>query len=243
MAMTGYAGAITGVDRNIGRMIEALRASGQLDNTLILFLSDNGACAKDFTREDTWEQCKKPWDPSSFWAFGPGWAHFSDTPFSGFKEDMYEGGVASPLIVHWPARLKQTGGFERRRSHIVDILPTCLAAAGAAYPTRYADARIATARGIDLVPTFTGAPFIAQNEYKYHLGYKHALVQWPWKVVCDRDGNWALHDLSRDRGETFDLRTQLPDRFLQMRERLREWGGVLDAAKTDQRFQLFRDGR
>ena len=104
--MSVFAAMVDRVDQNIGRLVDDLKANGELDNTLILFCSDNGACPFERTRRADLE----PWDPKSCWCYDPGWAHVGNTPFRHYKQNQHEGGIRSPLIVHWPKGLKAKAG-------------------------------------------------------------------------------------------------------------------------------------
>jgi arylsulfatase len=244
MAMAGFAGSITGLDRQLARVVQELETQGLLENTLILFLSDNGACDRNFTREETRKNLTPPWDPESFWACGPEWAHLSNTPFRRYKNDVHEGGAASPLVVHWPAAIPENlqGGFIRGRSHIVDILSTCLDAADVAYPNTFAGQQVGEPRGVSFLPALRGEPWIAKNEHWYAKGLSQALVQWPWKIVTPEGGGlFSLYNLETDRAETLDLKHQMPQLFYQMRSRYHEIDQKLNQSATDKNFVKFRD--
>jgi len=149
--MAVYAAQIECLDRGVGRVVAKLRDLGQLDNTLILFLSDNGGCSEDITGQDRWLEDdipKKtadgrpirignnpsvvPGPPDTFASYGIEWANLSNTPFRLFKSWVHEGGMSTPLIAHWPAVIKSPG-FVRAPGHLIDLMPTCLELAGADY--------------------------------------------------------------------------------------------------------------
>jgi arylsulfatase len=243
MAMAGFAGSITGFDRQLARVIDELEDQQLLDNTLILFLSDNGACDRNFTREQTREDLVPPWDPESFWACGPEWAHLSNTPFRRYKNDVHEGGVASPFIVHWPAGISEevTGGFIRGRTHIVDILSTCLDAADVSYPDTFAGEEVGEPRGSTILPALRNEPWLPQTEHWFAKGLSQALVQYPWKIVTPEGGGvFSLYNLEQDRAELIDLKDQMPQLFFQMRSRFNEVDQTLDQMGTGREFVNFR---
>ena len=242
LAMAGYAGSITGLDRQLARVFETLETKGLMDNTLIIFLSDNGACALNFTREETRSNLTPPWEPESFWACGPEWAHLSNTPFRLYKGDMHEGGIASPMIVHWPAGIAVApGSFVRERTHIVDILATCLDAADAAYPEAWAGADIAPHRGVSLLRPVREEPWIAKGEYWNGLYSSNGFVRWPWKLSRSPDEDFSLYNLKLDRAETMDLKERYPETFFDLRQRFIEVDSALSAAETDRNFSRFKD--
>jgi arylsulfatase len=214
-----------------------------MENTLIVFLSDNGACALDFTREETRENMIPPWDPQSFWACGPEWAHLSNTPFRLYKSDMHEGGIASPLIVHWPAGITgiDPGAFVRERTHIVDLLATFLDAADAAYPARWDGAEIAPHRGVSLLPPLDGRPWIVPVERWNGLYGSNGFTRWPWKLSRSADETFALYNLEDDRCETVDLKNHRPEDFLRLRRRFTEFDAELESGRTERNFNKFKD--
>ena len=155
--MAVYAGMVTGMDRNIGRLVDDLRRHREIENTLILFLSDNGACAEWEPFGFDLQPVARPQPgtginvgtpgapnvlhrgvalaemggPGSLFSYGSGWANASNTPFRFYKHYDHEGGISTPLIVHWPAGTKRRGEFERRVGHVIDLMATCAEAAGA----------------------------------------------------------------------------------------------------------------
>ena len=120
------------VDQEIGRLVADIEAKGELDNTLILFFSDNGACPYD--RNNT-HMDRPPYEPDTKWTDSTGWAWARNTPFRFYKQNQFEGGIATPAIVHWPAGLKtKPGSIDHSPAHLVDVLPTLAELAGAKIP-------------------------------------------------------------------------------------------------------------
>ena len=138
LVMATFAAMIDRVDQNIGRLVRHLRSEQILDNTLFLFLSDNGACPFQRTSPATLEKNLMPWDPASYWTYDKGWAHACNTPFREYKRNQHEGGISTPLIAHWPRGIKQPGTLTSQPGHLVNIMATCLELAGVEYPQTFA---------------------------------------------------------------------------------------------------------
>ena len=161
--MAVYAAMIDRMDQNIGRVLADLRSHGELDNTLVIFLSDNGACAEwDPNGFDgssgphnvlhTGDDLKKIGGPESYVSYGSGWANACNTPWRLYKHYDYEGGIAAPCIVRWPAAVKRPGGFNTTPSDIIDFMPTILEVTGASYPQNFQDHAILPMAGRTLLP-------------------------------------------------------------------------------------------
>ncbi|MGF1579110.1 MAG: arylsulfatase [Gemmataceae bacterium] len=209
--MAVYAAMVERMDQGIGRIIETLRKGKKLDNTLILFLSDNGGCAEyavcGFTRGQNLS-IEAVGGILSFVSYGGGWANASNTPFRWFKHDTYEGGVATPLIVHWPAGIpeKSNGAFRRQVGHIIDIMPTLVEVAKAKYPKTYSGQTITPMEGVSLVPAFGDEELRRKdNLYWEHHGNR-AAFDGRWKLVARGEkAKWELYDLKADRCETTNV--------------------------------------
>lgn len=236
LKMAAYAAQVTGMDRAIGRVLEAVRRSGEQENTLIMFLSDNGASAERVAREND----IPPDRPGSFMAYHMPWAHLSGTPFRMYKHWVHEGGIATPLIVSWPARVAEPGSLTGERGHVIDIMATALDAAGASYPRYYRDQTVLPLEGKTLLPVLTTGSRPGHDAlYWEHEGHR-ALREGQWKLVSThptddwlyerwgfpRDGfsgEWELYDLSVDPFEQRDLAREHPDRVRAMSGRWSEW--------------------
>ena len=153
LAMAVYAALVESMDRAIGRILGAIRGMGVEDNTLVLFLSDNGGCAEAIDRGKPGAPAGTP---ESFKSCGLPWAQASNTPFRLYKHWVHEGGIATPLIVYWPAVMRQANRVTHQVGHIIDILPTCLEAAGVEYPTSFQEHTILPAEGNSLLPVLRG---------------------------------------------------------------------------------------
>lgn len=204
--MEVYAAMVDRMDQNIGRLVARLEQAGALENTLILFLSDNGgasAAGVPFLHE-RYDANAPVGTPRSFDAYGPGWANLSNTPFRLYKAQVHEGGIASPFIAHWPARIAQ-GRTEHTVGHIVDLLPTCLEAAGVQFPEAVHGRPVVPPAGISLMPVFAGKPLLRATPLSWeHLGNR-AVLDGPWKLVQLHGGPWELYNLEADRTESHNL--------------------------------------
>ncbi|MBI1355497.1 MAG: sulfatase-like hydrolase/transferase [Acidobacteria bacterium] len=223
--MAVYAAQVEEMDRGVGRVVSLLEESGAIDNTLILFLSDNGGDSAGgplgFRRSDRGDATAPIGSPDSYASFGAAWAHVANTPFRGYKGETYEGGVATPLIVHWPAGISERGGLRRQVGHVIDLLPTLLDAAGAAYPAERNGKPTLPLDGRSLVPTFQNRLMEREPLFWEHMGAR-AVRDGRWKLVSRPKGDWELYDLDSDRAESKDL---APERS----ELVRKLSSVYDA--------------
>ncbi|MCA8995076.1 MAG: arylsulfatase, partial [Planctomycetaceae bacterium] len=156
LMMATFAAMVDRVDQNLGRLVAELKALGEFDNTLILFLSDNGACPFQRTKPETVKNNLMPWDPNSYWTYDKGWAHACNTPFREYKQNQHEGGISTPLIAHWPNGIAKPGDITAQPGHLVDFMPTFLELAAGTYPETFADHPVGKARGLSLVPILKG---------------------------------------------------------------------------------------
>jgi arylsulfatase A-like enzyme len=211
--MAVYAAQVHCMDTDIGRLIAALTSLGKFDNTLILFLSDNGACSEPWTDlgGGKFSNINNPriMGPVSY---GQGWANASNTPFRRFKSDSYEGGISTPLIVHWPDVIKKEAGeMTSAPGYLIDIMPTLLEVAGATYPTERSGEWIYPLEGKSLVSVFeTGTRVPAKFMYWEHQN-EGAIRHGDWKAVfLEHTNNWELYNLAHDRTEQHDLAATHP---------------------------------
>ena len=219
--MAVYAAMIDRMDQNIGRILEYLKASESLDNTLILFLSDNGACAEIpnwATNNDLVVDPNAPLGSRySFVSTGPAWANASNTPLRYFKQYNHEGGVSTPLIAHWPAGIPEKNKWVDHRGHVMDIMPTCLDLAGVKYPREFEGREITSSDGISLLPLLQGQENL-QHETIYfeHVG-NCGMIQGDWKLSMHKKiKSWELYNLTEDRCEMNDLAVVHPQILSQM---------------------------
>jgi len=230
--MEVYAAQVDRMDQGIGRIVDAVRARGELDNTLILFLADNGGCAeeiapgwapfivsqvgREFTRDGRRVQVDN--DPSvmpggeeTYQSCGLPWANVQNTPFRLYKHWVHEGGISTPLIAHWPARIHRGLGQRSQPGQLPDIMATCLDVAGADCPKERNGVPVPPCEGFSLVPIFDGDD---DNDREF-LFWEHegnsAVRKDDWKLVRKHPGDWELYDLYKDRSELFDLADEHPD--------------------------------
>ncbi len=227
--MAIHAAMVDRMDREIGRVLAQLDATGHRDDTLILFASDNGASAEQLIRGDGHDPAAPLGSAQTFLGLGPGWSTAANTPFRLHKSWVHEGGIATPFIASWPAGIAARGEFRPTPAHLVDVLPTLLDLAGIVPPTtRNGESRPPLA-GRSLVPAF-GADVRVERDFLYfkHVGHR-ALRVGDWKLVAVKDGPWELYDLGHDRVELHDLAAAHPDK---VRELAAIW------ARHDEEFRL-----
>ncbi len=210
--MAIHAAMIDCMDRQIGRVLDQLRKMNAIDNTVIFFLSDNGASAEIMVRGDGHD----PAAPMGSWAshlcLGPGWSTTCNTPFRYHKTWTHEGGTATPLIVHWPAGIDARGELRSQAGHVIDIWPTVLELA----QTVDQDGDGPNRPGQSLVPAFSGETHFARTLWWSHEGNR-ALRKGDWKIsAAGEHGDWELYRLSEDRTETNNLATAYPDKLAEL---------------------------
>jgi arylsulfatase A-like enzyme len=208
LRMSIYAAQVTRMDHNIGRLIEKLNQLGLADNTLILFLSDNGGAAEDPHRG-------KPdatlGGRDSFWGYARPWATVSNTPWRNHKVTAYEGGISTPAIAHWAAGIPKSahGQIVRETAHLLDIMPTLLELTAATYPAT--DTR--RLEGQSILPMIRGQAGQADRIFCWEHEGNRAIRKGKWKLVTlgDSKAGWELYDIDADRSETHNLAEKHPD--------------------------------
>lgn len=231
--MAVYSAQVASIDRGAGRILDALRRSGELENTLVLFASDNGAAPDGGLRPSTgalggkqgaaWRLDGKsmragsgpdnmPGPPDTFAAYGLAWALTSNTPFRSTKLSGYEGGIRTPLIAHWPAGIAARGKVVDDVGHFIDLMPTLLELAGAAYPSEFDGRKPLPLDGRSLAPVFRGQAPRARDFLAWRVPQHRALRSGDWKIISGGEGApWELYDLAHDGTETADLAAKHPD--------------------------------
>jgi arylsulfatase A-like enzyme len=231
--MEAYAAQVDRMDQGIGRILSALEDGSHLGNTLVIFLSDNGASDETLPLGKM-EQFKKrsdivrlrardgrevrigndpsimPGTEDTYASYGRAWANLSNTPFRYYKRWVHEGGIATPFIVHWPDGGLPPGRIVHAPAQLTDVLPTILDATGAGYPTRYNGHEILPYEGDSLLPVLRGGPAPDHGLYWEHTG-NAAIRGGTWKLVRDWPLPWEVYDLSRDRSEIHDLADEHPE--------------------------------
>ena len=212
LKMAVYAAQVDRMDQGVGRIVAELEERGELDNTLIMFLSDNGGCHEGgLLGFDNRKNGLPPGGVDSYMSYGRSWANASNTPFRRFKHWTHEGGIATPLVAHWPAAIGDRGGITSEVGHVVDTMATCLDAAGADYPTEHDGHQVIPLEGRSLLPTFRGE----QRESHPALFWEHegnrAARTGRWKLVSEHPDSWELYDMREDRTELNNLAAENPD--------------------------------
>ena len=232
--MATYAATVDIMDQAVGRVVEHLKATKQFDNTLIFFLSDNGACAEwdpfGFDKLDspqnilhTGDDLKKIGAPGSYVSYGSGWANASNAPWRLYKHYAHEGGIRTPLIVHWPAGLKTApGAHTGQPGDISDFMPTLLELCGANYPEEHNGFAIHPYQGVSLVPIFDGGELAPRALFMEHEGNR-MVREGDWKLVALYEKPWELYNLADDPTEMHDLVAREPARVQQMESDWENW--------------------
>ena len=244
--MEVYAAMVDQMDQGIGRIVEAIKNRGDLNNTLIFYLQDNGGCAENGGRGDKpFPRPKKPtFKPipddvihyfnstpkqtrdgypvrrgrvmpgpeDTYIGYGRNWANVSNTPFREYKHWVHEGGVATPLVVHWPDGIAVKNKLRKEPSHLIDLMATCIDVSGAKYPKEFRGKTIKPLEGKSLIKIFKEDAIDRQAIYWEHEGNR-AIRVGDWKLVAKgRNGKWELYDLKNDRVEMNDLSNKHPEK-------------------------------
>lgn len=208
LRMAVYAAMIDRMDQGIGGVLSALKRSGADDNTLVLFLSDNGGCHEPVEKRKLHTDGKLPGERGSFLGYQRPWANASNTPFRMFKHWVHEGGIATPLIARWPSRVVKGGSLTHQVGHVIDMMATCCECAGVSYPQTFGGRELVPMEGRSLIDVLDGKTRASHDAiYWEHEGNK-AIRQGAWKLVAAKDKNWELYNLEADRTELHDLVTE-----------------------------------
>ncbi|WZO98158.1 arylsulfatase [Isosphaeraceae bacterium EP7] len=217
LKMAIHAAMVDRLDREVGRVITQLETMGVLDDTLILFASDNGASAEQIIRGDEHDQAAPPGSARTYLSLGPGWSTAANTPFRLHKSWNHEGGIATPLIAHWPSRIKDRGKVRTSPGHLVDIVPTILELAGVAPPERWSGEPRPLLPGRSLVPALDGDAIVSREFLYFRHEKNRGLRAGDWKIVgAGENSPWELYDLSVDRSETTNLAAQRPEKLQEL---------------------------
>jgi arylsulfatase len=236
--MAVYAAMVEHVDRGIGRICQDLEKHGELARTLILFLSDNGACyewgpfgfddesRKGLTALHTGAELDRIGQVESYQSYGSGWANLCNTPLRLYKHFCHEGGISSPLIVHWPAGFPGRDDWVRDPAHIMDIAPTVLEAAGVSYPADRKGQAITPVEGRSLAPAFAGAT-LSERAIAFEHQEARALRRGDWKIAWGKrmtnEPAWELYNLKTDRSEQHNLAREQPEQVAKLAEEWLAW--------------------
>ena len=263
--MEVYAAMIDNMDQGIGRILDEIKRQGELDNTLVMFLQDNGGCAEGFGRytpRNPYRTDYKPlgkdglqtkiWPPmqtrdgravrvgpgvmagseDTFIGYGRGWANVSNTPFREYKHWVHEGGISTPLIVHWPAGVEsdREGSLERQPGHLIDIMATCVDVADVNQFEQFSGGNMTPLEGVSLRPAFSGQSLNRKDALYFEHHLNCAIRDGDWKLVRKgqtgkpaRLGNWELYNMRTDRTELHNLASQQPERVEQLAAKWESW--------------------
>jgi arylsulfatase len=253
LKMALYAAVMDNLDRGIGTVIGALESKGQLNNTLIIFLSDNGGCHEDpVPPEAPWvvhPTDGRPGSPRSFPAYAIPWANVSNTPFSYFKSFVHEGGIATPFIVRYPPMIPAGAVNNNTAGHIMDILPTLLDFTGIVYPSEIADRQITLASGISLLPSWRGEPQNRNTPVFWEHQFNRAVRHDNWKLVSaykilEKPGiynKWELYNLAEDPTEQTDLVGTYPDKADSLKAMYNAWAAETQVLGPKAMQQLMKN--
>lgn len=244
--MAIYAAQIDCMDQGIGRIIQTLKNNNQLDNTMILFVSDNGGCLEPISRGKSKETVDLG-SEKSFESYGKPWANVSNTPFKNYKKWEHEGGISTPLIVHWPRGIKTKGELRTQVGHVIDFLPTFLEVSNATYPKEYNGNKIIPLEGNSLVPSFNQNTYKSRTIFFEHTG-SQGLRDGNWKLVSlstekyPYHKKWELYNLKEDRSETNDLALKYPNKVIELSTKWEAWAKranvlPLDGRSWDQKIK------
>jgi arylsulfatase len=218
--MATYAACVWHMDKEIGVLVDALKKRGVLDNTLILFMSDNGGNAESGLNG---KNNGDPTQANSSWFCGESWANLENTPFRRYKHFNHEGGIATPLIAHWPAGIKDKNQFRTQPGHLVDIMATVVDVSGATYPKEFNGHAIQPMEGRSLKPAFANQSIEREAIFWEHEGNAAVRVS-DWKLVRKgAQGAWELYDLKTDRTELHDLAAAQPERAKELAAKWQAW--------------------
>lgn len=212
--MAVYAAMIDRMDQNIGRLINKLKSNGQYENTMIVFISDNGACAETVNTKLLSDPEKKIGERGSYHIYGESWANASNTPFKKYKHYMHEGGVVTPCIIQWPAKIKPSKGYSDGTGHVIDLMPTAMELSGAKSPNM-------AGKSLSYLWSKGKAP---ERTYCWEHEGNQAIRKGNWKLVKEfQETYWSLYNLSTDPTEMNDLSGVEAARAKAMLDEYKNW--------------------
>lgn len=218
--MAVYAACVYHMDKSIGDLVDGLKKRAVLDNTLILFMSDNGGNAE---AGPNGRSNGEPTMADSNWFCGESWAYVQNTPFRLYKHYNHEGGIASPLVVHWPAGINAKNELRSQPSHLIDIMATCVDVGGAEYPKQHNGHSITPLEGRSLRPAFENKSITRDALFWEHEGNAAVRVGDMKLVRQKAKGPWELYDLKSDRTEQHNLAEQQPGQVNALSEKWNAW--------------------
>ncbi|WP_036745288.1 arylsulfatase [Paenibacillus sp. UNC451MF] len=264
--MEVYAAQIDRMDQGIGRIVQALEETGQMDNTVIIFLSDNGACAEDIPPNVRGEDLANelliaklktrkgedvvfgnhphimPGPENTYQSYGKAWANLSNAPFRLYKHWVHEGGIATPFIIHWPKGIQEKGAIRHTPAQLPDVMATILDITGAHYPNSYKGNDILPLEGQSMVPIFTEDKWDRKPLFFEHEG-NACIREGKWKLVCNYPEPWELFDMEEDRTEMHNLAARHPELVKEMSRKYEEWAERSRVVPRDKILELMKQNR
>ncbi|MDA7878180.1 arylsulfatase [bacterium] len=219
--MTTLAAMIDRVDQEVGRLVDDLKANNEFDNTMILFVSDNGACPYDRKAPilDV-----EPTNGDIALPDSTGWSWARNTPFRFYKQNQFEGGISTPAIVHWPIGLKTSpGSITDEPAHLIDVMPTLVEITQSELPAAWANRTLRPISGITLTPTFRGESLTRQQPIHLLFSRDRGLRDGDWKIVSFKSEPWELYNIADDRTELNDVAAKHPELLATM---VQKWTGM-----------------
>lgn len=219
LKMAVYAAMIDRLDQNIGRLLQQLDKMGVRDNTLILFLSDNGASAEVVNKV---KGSGAIGTMTKWTSLGPDWANVSNVPLRYFKNYSHEGGIRTPMIAHWPKGIDKTNRISETPLHLIDVLPTFAELTGVSYPTSYKNQNIKPVDGISFLPLLKGEAIQREKPLFWQWSKGRAVREGDWKLVGLKE-QWSLYNLKTDPVEAYDLSEQHPEKVRALKAKYIQW--------------------
>lgn len=218
--MAVHAAMIHRMDLEIGRVLNQIKTMGVLDNTIIIFVSDNGASAEQIIRGDGHDPKAPIGSANTYLGIGPGWSSAANTPLRLHKSWNHEGGISTPLIVCWPAGIKSRGELRENPGHLIDLVPTLLDITGGKLPAKVAELNVPSLHGKSLLPAFKKDGSVKHDYLWWNHDGNRAIRVGDWKIAADHQSPWELYDLRRDRSETKNLADEYPEKVKELEQ---EW--------------------
>ena len=219
-----YAAMLDRVDQNIGKVLTKLKQQKKLENTLVMFASDNGACAEGSGAKIKSTKLEDFGTVASYETVGKDWATVQNTPLRNWKNYSHEGGIRSPLIIRWPGTSNKPGGYYHGAGHLIDIMPTLVELSGAKYPETYQNKPLTPMQGVSLLPSLEGKPLVRKNPIYWQWAAGGAIRIGKMKAVFwGRNNQWELYNLAKDNNESNDLAQSMPEMLESMKKQWKEW--------------------
>ena len=217
--MAVYAAQIDRMDQGIGKIVAKIKELGAEENTLVMFLCDNGGCAENLRGNDP---RVLPGPRETYMSYGMPWANASNTPLRRYKHWVHEGGIATPFIAYWPAVIRPSR-ITHQVGHIIDIMATCLDAAGVDYPEIYRANKITPLEGKSFLPILQGRTRTGHEAIFWEHEGNKAARQGKWKLVSQHPRGWELYDMEADRTELDNLAEKRPEKVKELAALHGEW--------------------